>query len=92
MCRTWRSVSRRRIAGLPSTAGCRNEAKRLKELEAQNARLKKLVANQALDTVVGIHRSTMRLRRRSRVSRAGQSSLHLDICFCHHTHCADGCL
>ncbi|BBZ02010.1 hypothetical protein MCHIJ_14470 [Mycolicibacterium chitae] len=74
-----------------------NEAKRLKELEAENARLKKLVANQALDidmlkeisaetltpnrkrsavaalrerfgvserracTVVGIHRSTMRL-------------------------------
>jgi putative transposase len=26
-----------------------NEAKRLKELEAENARLKKLVANQALD-------------------------------------------
>ncbi|MCV7388770.1 IS3 family transposase [Mycolicibacterium porcinum] len=75
-----------------------NDAKRLKELEAENARLKKLVANQALDidmlkeifvgklltpnrkrsavevlrerfgvserracTVVGIHRSTMRL-------------------------------
>ncbi|MDB2198003.1 MULTISPECIES: IS3 family transposase [Mycobacteriaceae] len=75
-----------------------NEAKRLKELEAENARLKKLVANQALDidmlkeifggklltpnrkrsavqalrdrfgvserracTVVGLHRSTMRL-------------------------------
>ena len=26
-----------------------NEARRLKELEAENARLKKLVANQALD-------------------------------------------
>jgi hypothetical protein len=26
-----------------------NDAKRLKELEAENARLKKLVANQALD-------------------------------------------
>jgi hypothetical protein len=26
-----------------------NEAKRLKELEAENSRLKKLVANQALD-------------------------------------------
>ncbi|WP_459975017.1 IS3 family transposase [Mycobacterium sp. MUNTM1] len=76
-----------------------NEAKRLKELEAENARLKRLVANQALDidmlkeifggklltpnrkrsavaalrerfgvserracTVVGLHRSTMRLR------------------------------
>lgn len=27
-----------------------NDAKRLRELEAENARLKKLVANQALDT------------------------------------------
>jgi hypothetical protein len=33
-----------------STCGMKaNDAKRLKELEAENARLKKLVANQALD-------------------------------------------
>lgn len=31
-----------------------NDAKRLKELEAENARLKKLVANHALDTLKDI--------------------------------------
>jgi putative transposase len=38
------------IAGSPTTGGMKaNDAKRLKELEAQNSRLKKLVANQTLD-------------------------------------------
>jgi putative transposase len=32
-----------------ATAGKASAAKRLKELEAENARLKRLVANQALD-------------------------------------------
>lgn len=35
-----------------------NEAKRLKELEAENARLKKLVANQALDMLKASRRET----------------------------------
>ena len=42
--------SRPGIAGWAQYGGMKaNEAKRLKELEAENARLRKLVANQALD-------------------------------------------
>ena len=47
---TSRSLSRRGQRWLAQYGGMKaNEAKRLKELEAENARLKKLVANQALD-------------------------------------------
>ena len=44
------SRSRRGIGGSSRYGGMKaGDAKRLKELEAENARLKKLIANQALD-------------------------------------------
>ena len=48
--RTWRCPSRAGTAGGTSTAGMKaNEAKRLRELESENARLKKLLAEAELD-------------------------------------------
>ena len=47
------SASRPLTAGAGSTAGWRvDQAKRLKELERENSRLKRLVADQALDNAM----------------------------------------
>ena len=47
---SWRCRSRRCIAGGCSTAGLKaDDAKRLKELERENARLKRIVADQLLE-------------------------------------------
>ncbi len=50
VCKYLEVSARPGIAGKASTAGMKGEeAKRLKELEKQNQRLKKIVADQALD-------------------------------------------
>ncbi len=47
---TWRSLSRGITGGVINTAGLKcDDAKRLKELERENSRLKKIVADQGLD-------------------------------------------
>jgi len=47
-----RSWSRRISAGARSMADCRSTRQRLKELEQENAKLKRLVANLSLDNLV----------------------------------------
>jgi len=48
--RSWRSVHRLIFAGRSNIGGAKEETvKRLKELEKENGRLKRIVADQALD-------------------------------------------
>ena len=51
--RSWPSPSKRCIAGATFCGGMKaKDAKRLKQLELENARLKRLVADQALDMTI----------------------------------------